>query len=271
MNNFITNSKTANLSRRLSELVINSSELKFLVGFFYFSGLRELYIPLSKNTNVILKVLVGLNVDKLNNELVEYADAEDRSGRLSNEAIQNKFLDSLKKSINTEKFDHKDFYEQVKYFVELIEQNRLIIKKTLKPNHSKLYIFKLQPEQVGRQSLFITGSSNLTGWGLSAQEEFNVEISDYGVGEAEDYFDSLWEEAVPITENEKVRDKLLELINHDTLVRKITPFEAYALVLKTYLDSFDKKEIGLSLVNLFKKNGYIPYQYQLMPSVRRWV
>jgi len=263
MNNFITNSKTANLSRRLSELVINSSELKFLVGFFYFSGLRELYIPLSKNTNVILKVLVGLNVDKLNNELVEYADAEDRSGRLSNEAIQNKFLDSLKKSINTEKFDHQDFYEQVKYFVELIEQNRLIIKKTLKPNHSKLYIFKLQPEQVGRQSLFITGSSNLTGWGLSAQEEFNVEISDYGVGEAEDYFDSLWEEAVPITENEKVRDKLLELINHDTLVRKITPFEAYALVLKTYLDSFDKKEIGLSLVNLFKKNGYIPYQYQL--------
>ena len=263
MNNFITNSQTSNLSRRLSELIVSSEELKILVGFFYFSGLRELYIPLSKNPKVIIKVLVGLNVDKLNYELVEYADAEDRSGRLSNEDIQNKFLASLKKSINSDKFDHKDFYEQVRFFVELIEQNRLIIRKTLKPNHSKLYIFKLQPEQVGRKSLFITGSSNLTGWGLNAQEEFNVEISDYGIDEAEGYFDSLWEEAVAITENQKVREKLLELIKRETLVRKITPFEAYALVLKTYLDSFDKKEIGQSLVNLFKKNGYTPYQYQL--------
>jgi len=263
MNNFITNSETANLSRRLSELITKSEELKFLVGFFYFSGLRELYIPLSKNPRVIIKVLVGLNVDKLNYELVEYADAEDRSGRLSNEDIQNKFLTSLKKSINTEKFDHKGFYEQVRFFLELIEQNRLIIRKTLKPNHSKLYIFKLQPEQVGRKSLFITGSSNLTGWGLNAQEEFNVEISDYGIDEAEGYFDSLWEEAVAITENQKVREKLLELIKRETLVRKITPFEAYALVLKTYLDSFDKKEIGQSLVDIFNNNGYIPYQYQL--------
>lgn len=263
MNNFITNSETANLSRRLSELITKSEELKFLVGFFYFSGLRELYIPLSKNAKVIIKVLVGLNVDKLNYELVEYADAEDRSGRLSNEDMQNKFLASLKKSINTEKFDHKDFYEQIRFFVELIEQNRLIIRKTLKPNHSKLYIFKLQPEQVGRKSLFITGSSNLTGWGLNAQEEFNVEISDYGIDEAEGYFDSLWEEAVAITENQKVREKLLELIKRETLVRKITPFEAYALVLKTYLDSFDKKEIGQSLLDLFENNGYIPYQYQL--------
>ncbi|HAV41839.1 MAG TPA: helicase, partial [Acidobacteria bacterium] len=263
MNNFITNSQTSNLSRRLSELIVSSEELKILVGFFYFSGLRELYIPLSKNPKVIIKVLVGLNVDKLNYELVEYADAEDRSGRLSNEDIQNKFLASLKKSINSDKFDHKDFYEQVRFFVELIEQNRLVIRKTLKPNHSKLYIFKLQPEQVGRKSLFITGSSNLTGWGLNAQEEFNVEISDYGIDEAEGYFDSLWEEAVAITENQKVREKLLELIKRETLVRKITPFEAYALVLKTYLDSFDKKEIGQSLVNLFKKNGYTPYQYQL--------
>jgi hypothetical protein len=84
LKNFITNSKTENLKKRLSDLIINSEELKFLVGFFYFSGLKELYTSLTKNSNVILKVLVGLNVDKLNYQLIEYADAEDKSGGLSN-------------------------------------------------------------------------------------------------------------------------------------------------------------------------------------------
>jgi len=43
MANFITNNKTANLKKRLIELIQKSDELKFLVGFFYFSGIRELY------------------------------------------------------------------------------------------------------------------------------------------------------------------------------------------------------------------------------------
>ena len=92
MKNFITNSKADNLKKRLSDLIINSEELKFLVGFFYFSGLKELYIPLTKNPNVILKVLVGLNVDKFNQQLIEYADLQDKSGHLSNEEILNKFF-----------------------------------------------------------------------------------------------------------------------------------------------------------------------------------
>jgi len=85
--NFITNSDVENLKKRLSDLIINSEELKFLVGFFYFSGLKELYTSLTQNSNVTLKVLVGLNVDKLNNQLIEYADSEGQSGRLSNEGI----------------------------------------------------------------------------------------------------------------------------------------------------------------------------------------
>jgi len=80
MKNFVTNSDAENLKKRLSEVIISSEELKFLVGFFYFSGLKELYIPLVKNSSVILKILVGLNVDKLNYQLIEYADSEDQSG-----------------------------------------------------------------------------------------------------------------------------------------------------------------------------------------------
>jgi len=101
MKNFITNNKeTDNLKKRLSQLISKSDELKFLVGFFYFSGLKELYESLKENSNVVLKILVGLNVDTLNCELIEYSNQEDRKGSLSNEEIYNKFFCSLKKSIN---------------------------------------------------------------------------------------------------------------------------------------------------------------------------
>lgn len=60
MKNFITNSGIENLKKRLAELINKSEELKFLIGFFYFSGIRELYEELNKNSHVIIKVLVGI-------------------------------------------------------------------------------------------------------------------------------------------------------------------------------------------------------------------
>lgn len=60
MKNFITNSKSDNLKKRLIELITKSEELKFLVGFFYFSGIHELYDGLKQNPNTKIKVLVGL-------------------------------------------------------------------------------------------------------------------------------------------------------------------------------------------------------------------
>lgn len=263
MKNFITNSGAENLRNRLAELINKSEELKFLVGFFYFSGIRELYSELKKNPKVIVNVLVGLNVDEFNYQLIEYADTDNKNGHLSNEEISQNFFGSLKKSINTEKFDNKEFYEQVRFFVDMIKDDRLVIRKTFKPNHAKLYIFKLQSEQIGRKTLFITGSSNLTSFGLTTQEEFNVEISDYGFENAEKYFDILWSEAVKITENDSLKKRLIELIEKETLVKKITPFEAFVLVLKAYLDSFEKKEIDQSLIKRLEENGYIPYLYQL--------
>jgi superfamily II DNA or RNA helicase/HKD family nuclease len=261
MSNFITNSSVDNLKKRLLELINKSEELKFLVGFFYFSGIRELYQGLKNNPDVTIKVLVGLNVDKSNYGLLEYGDPEKQ---LSDEERCYKFFESIKKSLNTANFDNKDFYNQVKYFIDLIRKDKLIIRKTCSPNHAKIYIFKLQEGQVGRKNLFITGSSNLTNSGLSTQEEFNVEISDYGFKDAEDYFDSLWEEpAIKITEDDVIKKKLLEIIEKETLVKDIKPFEAFVLVLQVYLDSFEQKETSESLIKTFKDNGYIPYRYQL--------
>ena len=259
-NNFITNNVCKSLKDRINALVTASAELKFLVGFFYFSGIKELYESLKNNPSVTLKILVGLNVDIWNEKIIEFADAN--RGSSSNNDIRKKFFNSIKKSINNELFDTKEFYEQVKFFIHLINNNRLHIRKTLEPNHSKLYVFKLSSDQIGRNSLFITGSSNLTSSGLTTQEEFNVEISDYGVDEAEKYFDDLWNKAVEITENEKTKSDLVKIIEKETLVKEITPFEAYVLALKIYLDTFEKKEIGDYIINLLENCGYKPYLYQ---------
>ncbi len=257
--NFITNNDTDNLKKRLIDLMQKSDELKFLVGFFYFSGIRELYEGLKNNPKVNLKVLVGLNVDKTIFGLIEHGESD----RLSDEEKISNFFDSIKKSINSEQFDTRDFYEQVKFFIKLIEEDRLLIRKTFEPNHSKLYIFKLEEGQIGRNKLFITGSSNLTKAGLTTQNEFNVEISDYGVDDAEAYFDKLWENAVKVNEVPDLKKRLVEILKNETLIKEITPFEAYCLVLQSYIDSYEHKDIGTYIIQLFEKNGYKTYQYQL--------
>ena len=53
MSNFITNTGNASLRTRLSVLIKESKELKFLVGFFYFSGISELIESLKANSDYL--------------------------------------------------------------------------------------------------------------------------------------------------------------------------------------------------------------------------
>ena len=79
MNNFITNNDIKDLKQRLIELIKKSDELKFLVGFFYFSGIRELFEGLKEKPSQNIKVLVGLNVDATNYGMIELADQDNQS------------------------------------------------------------------------------------------------------------------------------------------------------------------------------------------------
>jgi ERCC4-related helicase/HKD family nuclease len=258
---FISNDSNKKLKDRLTELIEHSKELKFLVGFFYFSGIRELYDSLKNNPEVQLDILVGLNADKTVHGLTEYGDT---AKGLTDKDKFERFLISISRSINTDNFDNEEFYKQSLFFIEAIKQDRLRIRKTCDPNHAKLYIFKLKGDAaVVKKSLFITGSSNLTKAGLSLQQEFNVEISDYGTKEAEDYFDALWDEAVKITEYAEFKNRLTDFLDKNLLTTEVTPYEAFALVLKTYTELQDQKQIKQSLLDLLKENGYRRYQYQI--------
>ncbi|MFA5629482.1 MAG: helicase-related protein [Dehalococcoidales bacterium] len=257
---FITNEGEKNLKNRISELIEHSKELKFLVGFFYFSGIKELYESLKKNPEIQLDILVGLESDNTIYGLIEYDNQQ--KGLTDREKFEN-FLSSITKSINSDDFDNQEFYTQAHFFIEAIQNDKIRIRKTYEPNHAKLYVFKMKESLESLQSsLFITGSSNLTKAGLSRQNELNVEIKDYGVNEAEEYFDRLWAEAVKITENPEYKTKLIKTIKDGTLITNVTPYEAFALILKTYIELQESKQIRPSLLDLLKKKGYIAYKYQ---------
>ena len=265
MGTFITNSGEKSLKERLQTLIGNSEELKFLVGFFYFSGIRELYETLKTlyESEALkeehLKILVGLNIDKSAYGIYESAR---RQRVYSGNKLKKDFYRSLKTAFNSEELDRKETYEQIEFFIQLLKEGKLVLRKTREPNHAKLYLFKMNEsfKQV-IPALFITGSSNLTKAGLESQDEFNVEIMDFGFREAEKYFDRLWNRAIAFSKEDI--DKIISILTKNSLIREITPFTAYAYLLKTYLELHKGKDLGEELKRLMKTKGYIPYTYQL--------
>lgn len=260
MTTFITNEKGKNLKKRIIELVSVSKELKFLVGFFYFSGIRELFQSITDNPRLAMKVLVGLNADNQIYGLSEYAGPSEKT--LGEPERRENFLKSLKIALGSEENDTEEFNNQVWRFVQMLEEDRLIIKKTREPNHAKLYIFKLNDGEI-KEHVFITGSSNLTRAGLVEQNEFNIEIGDYGQKETNEYFDKLWDDATKITENEATRKRLIDLIKNKSPLKEVSPFEAFVLALKSYIDSFEQKDAHDSIKSILEKAGFEPYKYQI--------
>jgi superfamily II DNA or RNA helicase/HKD family nuclease len=263
-NNFITNADaTKTLRTRVRKLMEFTTELRFLVGFFYFSGWQEIYDKLKENEEASIKLLVGLEVQQGLGGMIEDGVVD---ASLSNDEIFSKFLLSLQKSMNNEEMDTEAFYNQVTFFLKMITERRLEIRKTLKPNHAKLYVFKFNDEdasKINKPGSFITGSSNLTRSGLQGQEEFNVEILEHGYQNAVDYFDELWKSSLPITEDPQRLIKVIELIEHKSQAATVTPYEAFALILKTYLDLQEQKQIKPIIEELLEKNGFSKFTYQI--------
>lgn len=261
--NFITNAKERSLKNRLHTLIQNSQELKFLVGYFYFSGWTELYEVLKAREDLTIKILVGLDADLHLGHVIEMADPN--AAQSSQHELVGRYFASLRIALRDETLDTQEFYEQITFFLHLLENGRLQIRKTFDPNHAKLYLFRLNEagqSLINAPGRFITGSSNLTRAGLLGQYEFNVEIGDYGWEEAEAYFDELWAQAIPLSEIEERKTQIVRIIRRQTQVAEIQPFEAYALVLKTYLDLMELKALHPHIKHLMEERGYRVYRYQ---------
>ena len=183
---FITNQKSAGskkLGERLGELMGHADRLDMLVGFFFFSGVKVLYDALKARAGMKLRVLVGMEAEMAMGNLVESLRKE---GDNSANAIKDRFFESMRKIVGSSEVDTKAFHDRLDLFVEMLESQRLELRKTRDPNHAKLYIFTMDEEtKTVREKIWITGSSNFSEPGLNLRDELNVEISDFGAEDAQ--------------------------------------------------------------------------------------
>ena len=233
---FITNKNNVNeqpaepasMSARLRDLIPVTETLSVLSGYFYFNGIPPLMGPISENTSLKLRILVGLDVDKMGYELARAGDGA---------TAQEQFLNSLRNSARSRLFDRERCAQSMETFLKMMEEGRLAIRKTKEPNHAKLYVFEMNEQlRVIEPIRWITGSSNLTFPGLNSQNEFNVELSNFGGRDAKEYFEAQWAEAEEITDFAGMAEKIRRTVKDEGVHAEVTPYEAYAIVLKNYLE-----------------------------------
>ncbi len=263
---FITNQERL-LADVVNNILPSSEKLYFLIGYFYFSGFEEIY----KNvTDKQIKILVGLEVEKdLANKIREFEVINNVN--ISRGKIRENYYRSLVELFNdTDFFDSKDKQDAFRLFLKKLEDGTLEIKKTLHPNHAKLYIFENKKEfsQNGEfPGTVITGSSNLSRSGLRDRFEINVISRDSGnYAEAFKIFKSLWDEAVPVADKNTIKDFLFNVVGNIWFDKLPTPFLFYVRVLEEYFS--ERKKIFVRLPAEITRNKYINLKYQI-DAIRR--
>lgn len=278
---FITNRSSENsLSKIISGIMPKTSSLDTLVGYFYFSGIKEIYQEIS---NKQMRVLVGLDLDKEIQNKVFELDLRTKKQHSSLQQRRSDFNEALVALFNTTNyFENEDTKEAFKIYYEKIKDGSLEIRKTSDPCHAKMYIFTYNEgsSEMGEDpGTVITGSSNLTYSGLRGQSEINVRLrepQDYY--DAENIFNSLWQNASVIANKDFIENF------EDTVISKIwyeklpSPYLMYLRVLHEYfcidttkyistphnitngkyLDlKYQEDAIRLSLATIEKHNGVI--------------
>lgn len=258
---FITNQEKL-LGDVVNNIIPSSNKLYFLIGYFYFSGFKEIYENIKDKE---IKILVGLEIEtELSNKIREFELITNVS--TSRGRIRDTYYKSLVTLFNeTDYFDSEEKQEAFKIFLSKIQDGTLEIKRTSHPNHAKLYIFENKPEfsQGGEfPGSVITGSSNLSHAGLRGRFEINVisrEVANYR--EAYKIFDNLWRDAVLIVNKENIGDFLHNVVGKVWINKVPKPFLLYVRVLEEYFQLHSREFVRLPAE--ITRGKYINLKYQI--------
>jgi superfamily II DNA or RNA helicase len=233
---FITNQHDL-LSELLKTYIPNSKQLDFLVGYFYFSGFYSIYKEIAERK---LRILVGMEADVTVSHIIrEFADMVQDGKSLSNLKIRQMFYETIKKIINQADIaDTKEGEDAFRFFIEKLKNGTLEVRKTKEPAHAKMYVFTNNDEhsEGGHYpGKVIIGSSNLSFQGLRGRTEVNATLrdsSDYT--EAEDIFNDLWNNAIPLVDQTTKDDFLETVVKHTWVDTYPIPYLMYVRVLHEY-------------------------------------
>lgn len=256
----LTTNKTDNtqisFKERLQSLISKSKEMRALVGYFYFSGVGALHDSIKDNPDIKLKMLVGMEAEEHMGKIIEIAKTH--SGMVSQE-YKDAFLDSLHNVFASKGVDDETFFERNKLFVDLLREGRLEIRKTREPNHAKMYLFTMKNDEVD----WLTGSANLTWSALEKQNEVNVDINSFDYDRASILFDKWWDDAIPLTDDD-TKERIIKILVNESVIAPVTPFEAYAKVVKTIAEkeNITDKNLEERIDRILKDAGFNNFKYQ---------
>lgn len=231
---FITNNETA-LSTTVNNLIRQSKALDFLVGFFFFSGFSQIY---KEVRDIPLRILVGMDADvDVSNRIREYLTYfPDDQVMESKVVLQQRWYDQVVNVVGkTDSIDTVETQESFRVFKEKLLNGTLEVRKTLEPNHSKMYLFCSSNTDVvsGTETgKVIVGSSNFSVQGFKARNEVNVYLQDDNdYQEARKIFDALWDSSVVLVDGTN-KDEFLSMIQKKTWLDSVpSPYLLYIKVL----------------------------------------
>lgn len=258
---FITNQERL-LSDVVNNILPSTQKLHALVGYFYFSGFQELYQNLSDKD---IRILIGMEVEKdIANKIREFEILQDV--HIPRGKIKENYYKSLVALFNdTDFFDSTEKQDAFKLFLDKMKDGSLQIRKTLQPNHAKLYIFTNKNEfsQGGEfPGTVITGSSNLSHQGLRGRFEINVISRDAAnYHEAMTIFNQLWQNAVAIVDKTNLDDFFKEVVERVWLNQLPSPFLLYVRVLQEYFSL--QTQGNLRLPDEITLGRYANLKYQI--------
>ncbi|MYH56305.1 MAG: helicase [Acidimicrobiia bacterium] len=147
-----------------------------------------------------------------------------KTGRAFGKALNNR-IGLIDNNLEEEKRANP-FLHGAEAVVEAIQSGQIECRVYRKKKfHAKVYITHSRFDVIGAQAL--VGSSNFTKPGLTRNVELNIQIqSGREVAQLQDWFESHWVEAEPVTE------EVLKVVKRH--IRRYQPFEVYAKALHEY-------------------------------------
>jgi len=231
---FFTNKLENTLINKFEGVISNNKGINCfdaVVGYLRASGYFEVEPFLNKMSKV--RILVGINTDKF------IADAQ-KKGILylgNPEQTKEEYLNFIKNDIENSDYSKEVENSMLRFIEDIVDKKIEIRAHPSKKIHAKIYL--LYPENFNEHTLdatAITGSSNLTGYGLGIgndrQYEFNVLLHDNtDVCFAKNEFEQLWDEAkgcdiLPVD--------ILKAKGGTYLAGDVTPYELYIKMLIEY-------------------------------------
>ena len=237
------------------KLMPNTERLDALVGYFYFSGFKEIYEQVEK---VNVRILVGMEldpsiIDKLG--LIEETELDNHlSSNLqpSKTTARKTYINNFAHVFNkTDIFDSKKSIEAFKVFLNKIKDGSLEIKKTPVPEHGKFYLMTFAEDKNSGgliPGVEIMGSSNLTYSGLSGQGEHNKLLTEsHYYNSDKEKFEKLWSnsENINIANISNFNEFENDLKSKLWVYAKPNPYHVYIRLLEEYFGDSEVENIKL--------------------------